>query len=120
MKSFPLKASLAVACLTVFAGMTSADPQYVKLRIKNNADSNIQVYVVDQITKKTYENKDDATPGGVIEQKASVDKGKVNFRLSILYRAKSGSYYRCMDVSTATEGKSQLSYDVTTQSGVKC
>ena len=117
-------AGISIALSAAFlAGSVSvhADTKYVKLRAVNKANMNIQVYVVDHVTNKTEENKQEVTNGGVVVSKAALNaKGYVDFTFSVLYRDKSGSYYRCLDVSTSADGKNELSYDLTTDSGRKC
>lgn len=120
-----LLAGIAIALPVAFlAGSVSvqADTKYVKLRAVNKANMNVQVYVVDHVTNKTEENKQEVTNGGVVVTKAALNaKGYVDFTFSVLYRdTKNGSYYRCLDVSTSADGKSELSYDLTTDSGRKC
>jgi len=126
MKTSSIKASLAAICFATFAGVaaTHAEPQYVKVHIKNNDPKlKIQVDLVDKVSKKTEENRDAVTPGGTINTKAMVnDKGNVDFVLSIVFRdAPGGSFYRCWDVATSTDKKSELStFNVTQSSGRKC
>ena len=82
---------------------------------------NIQVDVVDKVSKKTEQNRQELTPNGVVETKAMLnEKGGVDFTFSVVMRDPKGSYYRCMDVMTSAEGKNQLSYDFSTESGRKC
>ena len=118
-----MKTLLAGISIALLAGITAlhADAKYVKLRVVNKASFNIQVDVVDKVSKKTEQNRQDVTPNGVVETKAMLnEKGGVDFTFSVVMRDPKGSYYRCMDVMTSTEGKSQLSYDFSTESGRKC
>jgi hypothetical protein len=119
-----MKASLAIV-FSILIGVTAAQPQakFVKLRMHNAAKVDIQVYVVDKIAKTTDEsNKRTVTPNGVLESKAMLDpKGYINIVFSILGKDdKNVSVYRCYEISTSTEGKSELSYDLSMQSGRSC
>jgi hypothetical protein len=119
-----MKASLAIV-FSILIGVTAAQPQakFVKLRMHNAAKVDIQVYVVDKIAKTTDEsNKRTVTPNGVLESKAMLDpKGYINIVFSILGKDdKNVSVYRCYEISTSTEGKNELSYDLSMQSGRSC
>ena len=114
---------LAGVSIALLAGTTAlhADAKFVKLRVVNKASFNIQVDVVDKVSKKTEQNRQDVTPNGVVETKAMLDQnGGVDFTFSVVMRDPKGSYYRCMDVMTSAEGKGQLSYDFSAESGRKC
>jgi hypothetical protein len=118
-----MKALLAGVSIALLAGTTAlhADAKFVKLRVVNKASFNIQVDVVDKVSKKTEQNRQELTPNGVVETKAMLnEKGGVDFTFSVVMRDPKGSYYRCMDVMTSAEGKNQLSYDFSADSGRKC
>jgi hypothetical protein len=118
-----MKALLAGASLALLVGGTAvhADAKYVTLVIYNKADVNIQVDVVDKISKKTEPNRNDATPGGRIDSKAMVsDAGQVDFTLSIVFRdTKKGSFYRCWDFKSSASG-GVPPFNVTRESGRSC
>jgi len=119
----PMKALLTSVSIALLAGTTTlhADAKFVKLRVVNKASYNIQVDVVDKVSKKTEQNRQEVTPNGVVETKAMLnEKGGVDFTFSVVMRDPTRSYYRCMDVMTSAEGKSQLSYDFSAESGRKC
>ena len=118
-----MKTLLAGVSIALLAGTVAvqADAQYVKLVINNKANISIQVDVFDRATNKRVSTPE-ATPGGTAVSQAMLkDDGTVDFMLSILYRdSANGSYYHCLDVSTNPNGQSELSYDLTTDSGQKC
>lgn len=118
-----MKALLAGVSLALMAGSTAvhADAKYVTLVIYNKADVNIQVDVVDKISKKTEQNPQDATPGGKIVSKAMSDQGGlVDFTLSIVFRdTKKGSFYRCWDFKSNASG-GVPAFNVTRESGRSC
>src|SRR5215472_9760781 len=98
-----MKALLAGVSIALLAGTVAvyADTQYVQLTINNKTDVNIQVDVLDKVSKVTNSISSDATPGATVVSKAMLDaSGMANFTLSIVYRDPKGSYYRCWEVST--------------------
>jgi hypothetical protein len=118
-----MKAFLAGVSIALLAGITAlhADAKYVKLRVVNKLNFNMQVDVVDKVSKKTEQNRQEVTQNGVVETKAMLnDKGGVDFNFSIVVRDPKGSYYRCREVMTSAEGKSELSYDLTMDNTHKC
>lgn len=118
-----MKALLAGVSIALLAGTTAlhADAKYVKLRVVNKFDFSMQVNVVDFVSKKTEENRQDATKDGVVETKAMLnDKGGVDFKFSVVVRDPKGSFYRCRDVKTSAEGQSQLPYELKMDNTYRC
>ena len=95
---------------------------FVKLSLHNAAKLNMMVDVRDHVANTEDDVRTELTPGGARTSKAKLDqKGFINIGFLILFRdEKSGSFYRCVDVSTQVEGKSELSYDFSVDSGRKC
>ena len=95
---------------------------FVKLSLHNAAKLNMMVDVRDHVANTEDDVRTELTPGGARTSKAKLDqKGFINIGFLILFRdEKNGSFYRCVDVSTQVEGKSELSYDFSVDSGRKC
>ncbi len=95
---------------------------FVKLSLHNAAKLNMMVDVRDHVANTEDDVRTELTPGGARNSKAKLDqKGFINIGFLILFRdEKNGSFYRCVDVSTQVDGKSELSYDFSVDSGRKC
>lgn len=86
------------------AGLVAAQPaKFVKLNYRNASKIEIQVYTVDNVSKKTVEKKNQITPGGSDSSQAMVDKdGNIDVLFSIVGKNDKGaSEYRCKPVKTS-------------------
>lgn len=113
-----------IAALATFVGASAAHPQAktVKLVFNNTSKVDIQVYTVDHNTRKTDENKRQISPGGQGTSQATLDSGGyIDVTFSVIGKNASNiSEYRCVDVKTSANGKSELSYSLSMTSGRKC
>lgn len=122
--SQPKRAVVRFAMVALaLSGVTAAYSQskLVKVTWVNRAKVEIQVDTIDNVAKKTRENRKQISPGGQATTDAELDAdGYIDIRFSIVGKNdKNISEYRCLDVKTKA-AKTQLKYDLSMASGRKC
>jgi hypothetical protein len=119
------KATPAVLLSTILMGAIAAHAQGATIDVRyRNAEKtkDMQVYIIDRIAKKTYENNRQITPGGTGTAKVMQDKDKyIDIMFSIVVKDDKGaSTYRYICKRTSATGSVSFDLSWNARSGSAC